>query len=165
MHFFRVSSFCKHRNTKQGYFFRVSSFCKHRNTKQGYFFRVSSFCKHRNTKQGYFFRVSSFCKHRNTKQGYDMVTTDMKQHWHLGSNVKYCGAISTQCPWKIFKLFSRLILVDGWNISCKLALKWMSPALTDRKVNIGLDNSLVLSGNMPLPVQMLTQIYDASWRH
>ena len=33
------------------------------------------------------------------------------------------------------------------------------------KVNIGLGNALVTSGNKPLPQPMLTQIYAAIWRH
>ena len=33
------------------------------------------------------------------------------------------------------------------------------------QVNIDSGNGLVLSGNKPLPEPMLTQIYDAKWRH
>ena len=32
-------------------------------------------------------------------------------------------------------------------------------------VNIGSGNGLVPSGNKPLPESLLTQIYDALWRH
>ena len=35
----------------------------------------------------------------------------------------------------------------------------------DQTVNIGSGNGLVLSGNKPLPEPMLTQIFDAIWRH
>ena len=43
------------------------------------------------------------------------------------------------------------------------SLTWMLQDFIDKTVNIGSGNGLVLSGNKPLPVSMLTKIYVAMW--
>ena len=50
-----------------------------------------------------------------------------------------------------------IIVIDGWGISCKIALRWLSLDLT-YDVNIGQDNILLQSGKV-LPEPMFTQIY------
>ena len=50
------------------------------------------------------------------------------------------------------------LVVDGWGISCEIALMLMSLAFTNDRVNIGSGNGLVPSGSKPLPEPMLTHI-------
>ena len=52
-------------------------------------------------------------------------------------------------------------MVNGWDISCETALIRMSLDHTSGKSG----NSLVPSGNKPLPEPMLTQISVTIWRH
>ena len=66
-------------------------------------------------------------------------------HWTLGDLKK---KVFTQV---IFKL---IIVIDGWGISCEIALRWMSLDITDDKL-IGSGNGLVPSGTQPLPEPML----------
>ena len=63
---------------------------------------------------------------------------------------------------KIFRqvIFEQILVIDGWAISCEVALMWMSLDFTG-SVNIGSGNGLVPSGNKPLPEPMLNQIYVA----
>ena len=57
-------------------------------------------------------------------------------------------------------------MIDGWHIFCEIALRRMSPDLTDDKsTGNGSGNGLVPSGNKPLPEPMLTQFSGAIWRH
>ena len=56
-------------------------------------------------------------------------------------------------------------MIDGWDISNEIALRWMPLDLIDVEVNIDSGNGLVLSGNKPLPEPMLTQTYVTIWRH
>ena len=42
---------------------------------------------------------------------------------------------------------------------------WMTQDLSGDEINIDSGNSLVSSGNKPLPELMLTEFYDAKWRH
>ena len=46
----------------------------------------------------------------------------------------------------------------------EITIRWMSWDFTEH-VNIGSGNSLVPSGNKPLPKPMLTQIYVVIWGH
>ena len=55
-------------------------------------------------------------------------------------------------------IFNRILVIDGWGISCEMSLDWWS-------VNIGSGNGLVLSGNKPLPEPVLTEISVAMWCH
>ena len=56
--------------------------------------------------------------------------------------------------WNFSKvIFKGILVIDGWGISCDIALRWKSI------VNIGSGNGLEQSGNKPLPVLMLIQIY------
>ena len=65
--------------------------------------------------------------------------------------------------WKFrYVIFKQILVIDGWGISCEVALIWMSLGLHWWSVNIGSGNGLVPSGNKPLPEPMLTQI---SCRH
>ena len=69
-------------------------------------------------------------------------------HWPLGKfewNFKYV-------------VFKCILVIDGWDISCKITLIWMSLDFTDKSVNIGSGNGLVPSGTKPLPEPILTQI-------
>ena len=50
------------------------------------------------------------------------------------------------------------------SIYCKISLRWMPQDLTD-DWNIGSGNGLVLSGEMPLPKPMQTQICIAIGKH
>ena len=43
-------------------------------------------------------------------------------HWHLGYFIEICNFI-----------FKVILMMDGWDISTKIALIWMSPDLTDDK--------------------------------
>ena len=61
--------------------------------------------------------------------------------------------------WKFrYVIFKRILVIDGWGISCEIALIWMSLGLHWWSVNTGSGNGLVPSGNKPLPEPMLTQI-------
>ena len=63
-------------------------------------------------------------------------------------------------------IFKLIIMIDGWGITCEIALSLMSVDLTDdKKVNIGSGNGLVPTGNKPLLDPMLTQISVAILRH
>ena len=57
-------------------------------------------------------------------------------------------------------IFKQILVIDGWGISCEIALIWMSLDFV-----IGSGNGLVSSGNKPLPEPMLTQISVGIWRH
>ena len=67
----------------------------------------------------------------------------------------------------MYVIFKLILVIDGWDIACEIALIWMSLYFTDDywSVNIGSSNGLVPSGNKPLPKQMLTQISVAIWCH
>ena len=58
-----------------------------------------------------------------------------------------------------------ILMIGGRSMSYEVALKWTSLDLTNDKINIGLGNVLVPSGNKPLPDPMLTKIYVAVGRH
>ena len=65
-----------------------------------------------------------------------------------------------------YVIFQEILVIDGWGISCEIALIWMSFDFTEWwSDNIGSGNGLVASGNKPLPEPMLTQISDAIWCH
>ena len=49
--------------------------------------------------------------------------------------------------------------------SNEIAFRWMPQDLIDSKVNIGLGNGLMPSGNKPSPELMLTQIIVIKWCH
>ena len=68
--------------------------------------------------------------------------------------------------WKFrYVIFKWILVIDGWSISCEIALIWMPLGLHWWSVNIGSGNGLVTSGNKPLPEPMLTQIFVAIWCH
>ena len=53
----------------------------------------------------------------------------------------------------------KLILVSfGWNISCKIALRWLSLDLAEDKFNSGSGSGMVPSDTNPLPEPVLTKI-------
>ena len=83
-----------------------------------------------------------------------------------------CSSISfnSLAPGRFESKFINLILkqvlvIDSWDISCEIALRWMSLDLANDQwqVNIGSGNDSVPSGNKPLPEPLLTQSYDAIW--
>ena len=51
-----------------------------------------------------------------------------------------------------------ILLIDGFGISCEIALRWMSLYLTADRAKTGSGNGLVLSGSKLLPEPMLTHI-------
>ena len=73
----------------------------------------------------------------------------------------------THWPWEIWMKFFicnfQKVVIDDWDISCEIALIWMS--LDWWYVNIGSGNGLVPSGSKPLPELMMTQISIAIWCH
>ena len=63
-------------------------------------------------------------------------------------------------------IFKQNLVIDGWGISCEIALIWMSLDFYGWwSVNIDSGNGLVPSGNKPLPEPMLIKISNAKWRH
>ena len=64
-----------------------------------------------------------------------------------------------------YKIFQIIAVINGWDISCELALRWTSLDLTDDEDNIGSGNGWVSSGNKPLPKPMVTHISVAKRRH
>ena len=60
-------------------------------------------------------------------------------------------------------IFKEILVIDGWGISCEIAL--IVTGLHWWWVNTGSGNGLVLSGNKPLLEPMLTQISVAIWCH
>ena len=66
-----------------------------------------------------------------------------------------------------YVIFKRILVIDGWGISCEIALIWMSLDFTDDQSTFGSGNGLMPLGNKPLPEPMLTQIchHMASWGH
>ena len=54
--------------------------------------------------------------------------------------------------------------MDGDGIPCEIALRWMSPDLTDGKSKL-VGNGLLPAGSKPLPEPMATQIYVAIGGH
>ena len=62
--------------------------------------------------------------------------------------------------WVIFKLIS---VIDGWGISCKIALRLMSLGLTGNKSTLVQVMTWVPSATKPLSEPMLTQIPAAIW--
>ena len=90
------------------------------------------------------------------------------------------------CPWRIrpvapfdfnaldpgkfewnfrYVIFEQIFMIDGWGISCEIALIMNVTKLNSWSVNIGSGNGLVLSGSKPLPEPMLTQISATVWCH
>ena len=62
-------------------------------------------------------------------------------------------------------IFKQILVIDGWGISCEIALNMNDTGRQWGLVNIGSGNGLVPSGNKPLPEPMLTQMCGATWRH
>ena len=61
-------------------------------------------------------------------------------------------------------IFKRMLVIDGWDISCETALGWMSLDLADDKSALVSGNGFVPSANKKLPETMLTLFSVAIWR-
>ena len=89
-------------------------------------------------------------------------------HHLLGSNYITNSLATGKFEWNFkYVIFKRLLEIDGWGISCEIALihVWMSLDFTDDQSTFGSGNGLVPPGNKPLPKPMLTQICVAIWSH
>ena len=96
------------------------------------------------------------------------ISGDVTVHWQYGCityshSLKPNWPINSLAPGKFewnfsYVIFKRILVIDGWDISCEIFLLWISMDLKWRSVNIGSGNGLVPSGNKPLPEPMLTQI-------
>ena len=64
-----------------------------------------------------------------------------------------------------YVIFKQILVIDGWGISCEIALIWMSLDFTDDQSTLGSGNGLVSSGSKALPKPMLTQISVTIWCH
>ena len=101
--------------------------------------------------------LSKKCKHAfsiNSQHGEDTGwRNSLLTHWPLGDLDKILD-----------KSFFKLILViDGWGISCEIAVRWMSVDLCDDKST--LVEAIRPLGTKPLTEPMLTQFYAAIWHH
>ena len=86
---------------------------------------------------------------------------------HLAEQYRYIKLIG---PWEIwmnflYVIFKQILVIDGWGISCEIALNMNVTGLNWWSVNIGSGNGLVPSGNKPSPEPILTYIPVAIWHH
>ena len=126
--------------------------------------RVRKKCKNNGTEEMFIVTrtptgpLTSFRRWSTNQPGMTLRPWDLlSTHWPLG-DLNEISHISN---------FKANLVIDRWDISYEIALRWMSSAAPYwRLVNIGSGNGLLPSGNRPLPHEpMLTTFYVGIWQH
>ena len=76
--------------------------------------------------------------------------------WQFGFNLNSLAPGKFEWNFR-YVSFKQILVIDGWDISCAIALISNVTGFHWGSVNIGSGNGLVPSGNKPLPEPILTQ--------